>query len=183
MNKYIETKVKCVRVQEDCTQKKTTEVYLVDALSFSEAENGAATALAPYINGEFEIDAVKKSNISEIIYENAGSKILAKETNDLLNAAKQGTEAASDQLNKKIDWDASNIDTEFYKVKYFIVTLNEKTGKEEKTAFYALVEAVDLSDALNQFGNAMRGTISDFVVDSICKSPIIGVIAHSEDKK
>ena len=63
-------KVRYEKMQEDGMQKKVTESYVIDALSFTEAEARATEEVAPYLKGDFEINAVKKSNIAEIV-ENA----------------------------------------------------------------------------------------------------------------
>ena len=48
------------------TTKRVTESYLVDALSFAEAEERITKEVTPYISGEFSVYAVKKSNVQEI---------------------------------------------------------------------------------------------------------------------
>jgi hypothetical protein len=65
---YIETKVRYDKTMENGMTKKVTEPYLVDALSFTEAEARIIKEVTPYISGEFTVSAVKKSNISEIFY-------------------------------------------------------------------------------------------------------------------
>lgn len=62
-----ESKVKCARVQEqDGTVKMVTEVYMVDALSFAEAEARITGEVEPCCNGEFDVVALKRSNIKEL---------------------------------------------------------------------------------------------------------------------
>lgn len=48
--------------------KKVTEPYLVDALSFTEAEARIIEEMTPYMQGEFEVKAVNKANYSELFY-------------------------------------------------------------------------------------------------------------------
>lgn len=74
MANYIETKVKFNKVQENGTVKKVTEPYLVDALSFTEAEARIIEEVTPYISGDFSVSAVKKTNISEIFWDARGDK-------------------------------------------------------------------------------------------------------------
>lgn len=74
MAMYIETKVRFDKVQENGTVKKVTEPYLVDALSFTEAEARIIEEVTPFISGEFSVSAVKKTNISEIFFNEAGDK-------------------------------------------------------------------------------------------------------------
>ena len=48
--------------------KKVTEPYLVDALSFTEAEARIIEEMTPYISGEFTVAAVAKANYSELFF-------------------------------------------------------------------------------------------------------------------
>ena len=48
--------------------KKVTEPYLVDALSFTEAEARIIEEMAPYISGEFSVADVSKARYSEIFF-------------------------------------------------------------------------------------------------------------------
>ena len=63
---YIETKVKYDKVLETGTQKKVSESYLVKAENFTEAEARIIEEMTPFIEGEFEVDAVKKNPVAEI---------------------------------------------------------------------------------------------------------------------
>lgn len=60
--------VKYEKVQEDGTQKKVTEQYVVDALSFSEAEQRITKEMASYISGEFEIANINPAPFGEIFF-------------------------------------------------------------------------------------------------------------------
>ena len=71
MNNWYECKVKYEKTLETGTQKKVTEAYLVDAMSFTEAENRIIEEMTPYIVGEFEVAAVKKARISELFIDPA----------------------------------------------------------------------------------------------------------------
>lgn len=71
MTQWIETKVKYEKTMENGLQKKVTEPYLVDAVSFTEAEQRITEEIEPFMSGEFSVSAVKKSNISEIFWSDA----------------------------------------------------------------------------------------------------------------
>ena len=73
MTQWIETKVKYEKTMENGLQKKVTEPYLVDALSFTEAEKRITEEIAPFMSGEFSVSAVKKSNITELFWSDAES--------------------------------------------------------------------------------------------------------------
>lgn len=61
-------------MQGNGTVKKVNEPYLVDALSFTEAEARIIEMVSPYISGEFTISAVKKTKISEIFWNDNGDR-------------------------------------------------------------------------------------------------------------
>lgn len=73
MTQWIETKVRYEKTMENGLQKKVTEPYLVDALSFTEAESRIIEEITPFMSGEFTVSAVKKSNISEIFWNDSES--------------------------------------------------------------------------------------------------------------
>ena len=66
------------RVRYDKPRKtelqKVTEAYLVDALSFTEAEARIIEEETPFISGEFSVSAVKRTKIAEIFWNEAGDK-------------------------------------------------------------------------------------------------------------
>ena len=71
---WFECKVKFDKIQDNGSVKKVNEPYLVDALSFTEAEARIIEMITPYISGEFTISAVKKTKISEIFWSDGGDK-------------------------------------------------------------------------------------------------------------
>lgn len=74
MSNWFETKVRYDKMMENGTQKKVNEPYMVDALSFTEAEARTIEELTPFISGDFSISAVKRTNISEIFWNDAADK-------------------------------------------------------------------------------------------------------------
>ena len=62
----IECKISYEKTMENGTQKKVTEPYLVDALSFTEAEARIIEEMKPFISGEFKVEAVKRARICEL---------------------------------------------------------------------------------------------------------------------
>ena len=59
--------VRYERTMENGMTKKVTELYLVDALSFAEAEGRITKEMEPYISGDFDVVTIKRTNISEIV--------------------------------------------------------------------------------------------------------------------
>lgn len=67
MNEYFECVVKFEKTMENGMVKKVSEPYIVDALSFTEAEKRFLEYIEPYMSGEYEVKAVKRANYSEIV--------------------------------------------------------------------------------------------------------------------
>jgi hypothetical protein len=72
MAQWIETKLRYDKVMENGAVKKTTEVYLVDALSFAEAEARITEEMQSQISGSFEVNAVKKAKIADVFPSESG---------------------------------------------------------------------------------------------------------------
>jgi hypothetical protein len=53
---------------EDGLQKKVKESYVVDALSFTEAESRIMEEMSSYISGEFTIENINKATYKEIFF-------------------------------------------------------------------------------------------------------------------
>ncbi|MCM1076281.1 MAG: DUF4494 domain-containing protein [Bacteroides sp.] len=68
MANYIETALRYDKVTENGLIKKVNERFLVDALSFTEAEARITEEMTPYIRGEYSVAAVKKTKISEVFF-------------------------------------------------------------------------------------------------------------------
>lgn len=66
---WFEVAVRFDKMQQDGSVRKTTEKYLVDALTFSDSEARTIEKVTPYISGEFSVSATKKTKISEIFYD------------------------------------------------------------------------------------------------------------------
>lgn len=74
MATWFECKVKYDKNQENGSSKKVNEPYLVDALTFTEAEARITEEVRPFISGEFSVSAVKRSRIAEIAFNDEGDK-------------------------------------------------------------------------------------------------------------
>ena len=66
MHTWFECKIRYEKVMENGMQKKVTEPYLVDALSFTEAEARIIEEMTPFISGEFTVSDIKRANYSEL---------------------------------------------------------------------------------------------------------------------
>lgn len=137
MANWFECKVRYNKMLETGEQKKVNEPYLVDALSFTEAEARIIEEITPFISGDFTVSAVKRTNISDIFWD--------------------------DRCDK------------WYNVKVLFITIDERSGKEKKSATHILVQASDFRNALDNFMEGMKGTMSDFEIASIVETPLMDV--------
>lgn len=137
MNNWYECRVKYDKTLENGTQKKITEAYLVDAMSFTEAENRIIEEMTPYISGEFEVTAVKKARISELFIDPEGDK--------------------------------------YYRAKVMFITIDEKSGAEKRSGTNMLVQAKDFQMAVKNLENGMKGTMSDWEINTISETQLLDV--------
>lgn len=140
MHNWFECRISYEKIMENGMQKKVTEPYLVDALSFTEAEARIIEESRPFINGEFVVTDIKRARLSEIFFNENGDK--------------------------------------YYKVKINYITLDEQSGREKKKPAYMLVQASTIEKAKDRFENGMKGTLSDYVVESIKETKIMDVYPY-----
>jgi hypothetical protein len=74
MHNWFECKVRYEKNGEDGLPKKVTEPYLVDALSFTEAEARIIKEIQPYVSGEFTVSNIKRERITELFENPAGDR-------------------------------------------------------------------------------------------------------------
>lgn len=74
MYNWFECKVKYERAAEQGSLTKVNESYLVDAMSFTEAEARIVEEIKPYITGEFTVANIKRARINEMFFNENGDK-------------------------------------------------------------------------------------------------------------
>ena len=176
---WFECKVRYDQTQEDGLQKKVTEQYVVDALSFAEAEARITEQLSPYINGEFEVTDVKKAAYKEIFFMNDFEKSFQNQAEDLAKAVQMGDrEKGMEVFNRPLEkW--TNTDSSYYKARLQFITIDEKTGKEKRSNVTYLVEATSLHNALDNIDTMMKGAMLDYVQASVSETAIIDVYEYA----
>ena len=142
MHNWFECRISYEKMMEDGMQKKVSEPYLVDALSFTEAEARIIEQSRPLITGEFVVTDIKRARLSEIFFNENGDK--------------------------------------YYKVKVNFITLDEKNGSEKKTPAYMLVQASTIDDAKEWLEDGMKGSMADYVVESIVETKLMDVYPYEE---
>ena len=71
---WFECKISYEKMMENGVQKKVTEPYLVDALSFTEAEARIIEEMKPFISGEFIVMDIKRARITELFFNENGDR-------------------------------------------------------------------------------------------------------------
>ena len=65
---WFEAKIRYEKMMEDGILRKVTETYVVDALSFGEAEKRILEEMTSYVSGEVEVCALKIAPYKEIFF-------------------------------------------------------------------------------------------------------------------
>lgn len=140
MSQWFETKVKYDKTMLDTGAiKSVTEPYLVDALSFTEAEARITKEMEPFVSGELTVTAVRKVRFEDVLYHEGGDR--------------------------------------WYKVKINMITIDEKTGAEKRSASFSLVQASEFKLALDYFLEAMKSVLFDFEIVNITEMAYINVFS------
>lgn len=161
--KWYQVKARLERVQENGTQKMVSENYLVQAFSFGMAERAIHEEIAQSASGEFDIVAVARKNYSEIISDKFGlASSVDGKVRKLLGQKNASTEA-----------------DKWFKCKLNFITLDERSGKEKKTAQFFLVNANTALTAHELVDNFMRGSVSDYEVEQVDETRILDVFEAS----
>ena len=66
MNNWFECKIKYEKTTDEGKIASVNENYLVDALSFTEAESRIIEEMKPFISGEFSVSGIKRARIAEL---------------------------------------------------------------------------------------------------------------------
>lgn len=74
MHNWFECKVKLEKTAEEGKIVKVNESYLVDAMTFTEAEERIIVEMKPFISGEFDVANIKRVKINEMFFHDDGDK-------------------------------------------------------------------------------------------------------------
>ena len=92
MANYFEVKITFDKTLENGKEKKVSEPYLVDALSFTEAEARIIEEVKPFISGEFEVKSIRKYKVAEIVVDESGDRFFKCKLNFITLDEKSGLE-------------------------------------------------------------------------------------------
>ena len=70
---WFECSVSYERTQDNGTQKRVTEKYVVEALSFTEAEANITEEISYYVSGEMKVKGIVPAQYSEIFFSDAAN--------------------------------------------------------------------------------------------------------------
>ena len=65
---FFEVKFKYEKTQEDGLVKMVTEAYVIDAMTWGEAEKRIAEEMSAYVQGEAEIKDIRKAQYKEVLF-------------------------------------------------------------------------------------------------------------------
>ena len=143
MYNWFECKVRYEKLLENGMQKMVTEPYLVDALSFTEAEARIIQEITPYMSGEFTISNIKRVKYAESFFNDEGDR--------------------------------------YYKMRLYLISLDEKSGAEKKTAVNMLVQASTLKEAIEIIETEMEKSMVDYTIASAAETAIMDVYPYSAE--
>ena len=172
-------KIRYEKTMEDGLQKKVTEQYVVDALSFTEAEARIMEQMSQYISGEFEVVEIDRLVFKEVFFMSYGEKVLDNETKDLMQAVRKGDKEQGKKVyNRTLEESLNNTDTCYFKAKLHFITIDEKTEKEKKSVVNYLVEGCSLESARKNIDEVMGGTMIDYRIAAVSETNIIDVFEY-----
>ena len=92
MHNWFECKISYEKTTEDGMQRKVLEAYLVDALSFTEAEARIIKEMRPFISGEFMVMDIRRARYAESFLNDQGDRYYRAKINMIMLDEKSGTE-------------------------------------------------------------------------------------------
>ena len=138
MTHYFEVRAYYDKMTNKGDIKRVKEAFLVNAMSFTEAEARFIKYISPFIQGEFDITHIIKAHLSELFTPEEGEH--------------------------------------YFRCKIGLISLDEKSGDEKMTTSNIMVLARNLDRAKELLHEGMKGTMADYVVESIVKTKIVDVI-------
>lgn len=146
--------------------KRVTELYLVYALSFSEAEARITSEMKPFMSGEFDVVTIKRTNYSEIVFDRY----------NLYSEADANVQKLT-RANSK----ASEVADKWFRAKVNLITMDEKTALEKKLAVHYIINAGSINAAHKTLVAHMKGTLCDYEIASLDETHIMDVYLYSAD--
>ena len=164
--KSYEVKIILDRTMENGMTKKVTEQYIVtDCLGLSESEARAIQYIQPFASGEFEVISSRIAPYNEIVYDQFG--IVSQADGEAQKLLGQNRNASTDP-------------DRWYRVKVSLITLDEKNGREKRTALNLLVNACSVNAAHDLTVEHLKGCMSDYEIGNVDETKILDVIPFGD---
>ena len=128
----------------DAIENKHKETFIVKAISFAEAEDKAYAEAKDKAYLDFEDYDVTDIDVLSVKISNV-------------------TEVILDENDEK---------EKYYKVKYSVIFLDEKSAKEKRIPHYLLFNASSIDEAREMYKREMAGCVSDIILESITETKI-----------
>lgn len=182
MSLYFECSVRYDKMKQNGSVKKVTEKYIVDALTFTEAEARLIQVITPYMSGEYSIPAIKKTKIAEVFKTSQALLAIGKNKSDVEKAI-QTKDAALLEEATSIESVLKDVDSRWFLVKVAFITIDEKTAAEKRSISQILVESTDIAAARERFNDGMKGTMAEYDIESIGDTKYMDVFTFSDFAK
>lgn len=161
---WFEAKIQYDKIgTEDGKQKKVTDTYLVDAVSFTEAESRIIEVVRPYMTGDFTVASIKRKKYYEVVEENVSISAVDAEAAKIFGSNSNQSSTADKWFDCKINF----------------VILDQEKGSEKKISAMMLVNANSVNSANDTLFEHMKGTMSDWELVKIAETPILDVVPYS----
>lgn len=142
------------RNEEFIKQKTVTEAYLVDAVSYTDAEARLYQEIAanPVTTDrpEFEITDISRMKLADVFF------------------SEEGRNAGAGDI--------------WFKVKAMFITEDEKTGKQKKTPSLMLVNAETPKQAYERVEYSLRTALDPFEITDVNTTKIIDIFPYNEEE-
>ena len=162
MNNYFLSKIKYEKVSEEGKIVKASEQYLLDALSFTEAEARIIEEMKPFISGGFEVAELRKKRYSEIIYGEWSINKVDAEANKIMG----------------VNRNQSDVADKWFECKLNFIVFDDERGTEKRVAIFVLVHANSTRSANDTLIQHMKDSMADYEIEKIAETKIIDVITY-----
>jgi hypothetical protein len=137
-------KIRYQKEEESGKLKTINETYLVDALSYTEAE---ARLYKQIVTGtsEFSVSSITRMRLADLFAYEEGEK--------------------------------------WFKAKVVYYGIDEKSGKEKKVVNYMLVNAEDITQALERIADSMRTMLIPYETTDLNLTPILDVFPYESEQQ
>lgn len=159
MKNHFECTVRYERASENGSLAKVTERYLVDALSFTEAETKMYQEIRSLVKGDFSVQAIKRKKYSDIVNADETINKVDSEINKIVGANRNQSDVADRWFECKLNY----------------ITLDEEKGVEKKTPVLILVNANSVNSANDTLIRFMKGSMADYTIEKVAETKIITV--------